>query len=118
MLPFGFSFLERSDPMGGDKGLLFLILGFSALWLVMDEFAGGKRLTALSKMLTPDLSGIGDVVKEKVLEEGEKLDEKAPGIFFSPKNKEDKKKWEDAHDGKGKPKSLYEHWKQSIPGEA
>lgn len=119
-----------------DKGLLFLILGFSALWLVMDEFTGKKRLTLLSELMTPDLS-IGNVItekadeikdkvtekvdeikeetKDKTLDAGQKLDKFLPWLFFSPRNKKDKEKVEEKKNN-GKSDSLFELWKDSVPG--
>lgn len=74
-----------------DRGLFFFILGLASIWLVLDEFVGKKRLTTFAGLMTPDLS-IAKEVKEAVSDAGEKLNEKAPNIFYSKKDPKDKEK--------------------------
>lgn len=74
-----------------DRGLFFFILGLASIWLVLDEFVGKKRLTTFAGLMTPDLS-MAKEVKQAVSDAGEKLNEKAPDIFHSNKDPDDKKK--------------------------
>lgn len=36
-----------------EKGLLFLTLSIGCLWLLLDEFFGGRKLSSIANSLTP-----------------------------------------------------------------
>lgn len=38
------------------RGILFFILGFTCIWLVFDEFYGGKRISSITSLLTPNIT--------------------------------------------------------------
>ena len=86
--------------MFNDKGLLFFTLSLVCFWLVVDDIVGGKRLSNIASMLTPNMPSVGDVVKDKVedatAETAKDLNEKAPDVFFDPKDKKDQQKAKDS----------------------
>lgn len=67
-----------------EKGLLFLTLSILCLWLVLDEFFGERRLTAMVLKLTPDSDTTIGEIKEKVtakMDEAVKRQEKRKGTL-------------------------------------
>lgn len=43
-----------------EKGLLFLTLAMLCLWLILDEFFGTNKISALAQRMTPDIPDIWD----------------------------------------------------------
>lgn len=89
--------------MNTDRGLLFLILSLTSIWLVFDDFFGGKRLSNLANMLTPGGGGLPEV-PHIPLEDKEKAEE----------NRVDGKKWIDKQNinpkAKGSIKEAIDHF--------
>jgi hypothetical protein len=71
-----------------DKGLVFFTLSAVCFWLVFDDLAGKQRLSNIAAMLTPDIPGIGEVVKDKIADTSknvsEKIVESSPGLDGLP----------------------------------
>lgn len=47
-----------------EKGLLFFTLALTAIWIILDDFYGGKHLSKMAQKMTPDISTPIDVVKD------------------------------------------------------
>jgi hypothetical protein len=52
-----------------EKGLLFLTLAMLCLWLILDEFFGNSKLSALAQRMTPDVPNIWEAVGVPPLED-------------------------------------------------
>ncbi|MBV2241160.1 hypothetical protein [Bacillus inaquosorum] len=67
-----------------EKGLLFFTLALTAIWIILDDFYGGKHLSKMAQKMTPDIGSPLDVVsdgvesaKEAVQDAGKKTVKKA-----------------------------------------
>ncbi|MCY8915039.1 hypothetical protein [Bacillus atrophaeus] len=92
-----------------EKGLLFFTLSLVAIWIILDDFYGGKHLSKMAKNMTPDINTpvdslietTGDVwdkavdkageVKDKVSKDGEMLKDAATGKMYKDYKKAVKK---------------------------
>ncbi|MEC1692620.1 hypothetical protein P9E05_14145 [Bacillus mojavensis] len=76
-----------------EKGLLFFTLALTAIWIILDDFYGGRHLTKMAQKMTPDIGSPLDVVTDgvesakeavqdagkKTVKKGKKVIEKATG---------------------------------------
>ena len=49
-----------------EKGLLFFTLSMVAVWLILDDFFGSKRVSNMAMKMTPDINTPLDTVKEGI----------------------------------------------------
>lgn len=59
-----------------DKGLVFFTLAAACFWLIFDDIAGKGRISSLAAMLTPDIPGVGEVIKDKIVDGSKDISEK------------------------------------------
>jgi predicted ribosome quality control (RQC) complex YloA/Tae2 family protein len=63
-----------------DKGIFFLMLSLTALWLVLDEFYGQQRISQIALQLTPHvetpLSSVQNAIEQKKKEVEQKVEQK------------------------------------------
>jgi hypothetical protein len=63
-----------------DKGLFFLILALTCLWLVFDEFVGSKRISKLAGYMTPSMGGLFKQPEPYTPEEKEEVNKDAKDV--------------------------------------
>jgi hypothetical protein len=85
-------FFERSDSM--EKGLLFFTLSMFCLWVILDEFFGTKRISAIAEKMTPNTPSLSENLQKawKDDEQAQKSKEKVKGNIEKDKKLNSKEK--------------------------